>query len=1039
MDLIPYHPLSHLVVGGVFYHTVLKEFLEFVVNIMTSNSSNCNNSINNVRSSMRILNSISAASTTTVAMNQQEVQQNNDICHCFVCDLMTNDIAKGIVSEERPGKKCICKSVFICTSCWNQKRRCSNCQIFCDCYQCNEECDPMKKVKMWTISEGTNCSICQRVNISVECNAAERICATCTNSMINDDGEDETGGLFDEDVADNNHSFGGYELVPKVPVPLEILNSSATNTISRTQAAKENLLKKKAKGRKKPLSTISDELSPASPRASSNMHNTSSASTLIANNALSQLRQTTFTSFGVLPQQTSSLLVQSPVGTSIVNTTLTPTEANISSLTSNTRGSDNQQQSNSAAVADRALSTNNSADEDCDDLLIKKKRRRTSYIWQYGEECVVVDKGTGLSFNGYKCHHCGWIGKYSSSTTGAAKHLKFDCVPLRSKFLRSGDNCMDSTTDNLSRSVENSPTIGNRTISQLSTSGTSTINTDPKKQTVLFRGKDGTVSFQRPKESLNPVILRGVINDMILVDELPFEFVEKKGFRNLLSFVTPNFKPFSRRTVKEDIVLLMTPQRKQALRTFLQTCIEKENTGFSFTTDIYTNTTQKKAYMSVTVHFIMRGHNWTLYNTLLGFEQIESPHTGHNIASKFSKIVSFYGLNKNVFSCTLDNAGNNDTFVNSMHNRKREIPLMLEGEFFHVRCNAHCYNLIAQDGIKLLREPLADIRTFIKCIRTPKSHEEFERHISEDRNSEVLCKKARPSFDVRTRWNSTYDMIASVLPYAEVIDTMSHMTFDDVVVDPETNELRSSKVTIPVFPPEFWTNLEDLKQFLKPLKDTTEMLSARKTPTAHLVVGEVQILKETIDRVGPLEEQFVNNAADKMATKFAKYYSNLPKAFIIAHILDPRAKTKFVELMQLDEEGNDLVTLCNDTIRVVFDKFFKGPPTQVLEKSSPMLPEINGQLVGISSYQARLALLSKVNQNSIQTGTERELTQQVLPDDLQVYLSEPLVPYEANEHFDILLWWRKNEYKFPKLVNMATLFLGKYYAINNNLHLPCLL
>ena len=56
----------------------------------------------------------------------------------------------------------------------------------------------------------------------------------------------------------------------------------------------------------------------------------------------------------------------------------------------------------------------------------------------------------------------------------------------------------------------------------------------------------------------------------------------------------------------------------------------------------------------------------------------------------------------------MDNASNNDTFVAYMKSMKRDIPLMLDGEFFQNRYNAHCYNLIAQDGLAaLLKEPLA--------------------------------------------------------------------------------------------------------------------------------------------------------------------------------------------------------------------------------------------------------------------------------------------------------------------------------------------
>ena len=160
--------------------------------------------------------------------------------------------------------------------------------------------------------------------------------------------------------------------------------------------------------------------------------------------------------------------------------------------------------------------------------------------------------------------------------------------------------------------------------------------------------------------------------------------------------------------MRNDLVKIMTPQCKQALRNFLHSCIEKENTGFCCTTDITTNTLQKKAYMAVTVHFIIREHNWTLYNTLLSFEQIQSPHTGYNIASKFHKTIAYYELQNNIFSSTLDNTSNNDAFVDSISHR---IPLMLDGQFFQNRCNAHIYNLIAQDALISLRTPKRVLRS----------------------------------------------------------------------------------------------------------------------------------------------------------------------------------------------------------------------------------------------------------------------------------------------------------------------------------------
>ena len=228
---------------------------------------------------------------------------------------------------------------------------------------------------------------------------------------------------------------------------------------------------------------------------------------------------------------------------------------------------------------------------------------------------------------------------------------------------------------------------------------------EPKVQTLLVSAKNGALGFVNP--GLNFSHLRGLIGDWVASSEIPFEAVENEEFMAIINYLCPQYKQIGRKTVRDDIVRVLLPQRKEILKTFFQKCITTEDTGFSFTTDIYTNTTQKMAYMAVTIHFIVRSHEWQLYHTLIGFEQIDSPHTGPYIAAKFSKIITSYGLERNVFSCTMDNASNNDTFVAYMRSRKRDIPLMLDGEFFQSRCNAHCYNLIAQDGLALLKEPLA--------------------------------------------------------------------------------------------------------------------------------------------------------------------------------------------------------------------------------------------------------------------------------------------------------------------------------------------
>jgi hypothetical protein len=159
------------------------------------------------------------------------------------------------------------------------------------------------------------------------------------------------------------------------------------------------------------------------------------------------------------------------------------------------------------------------------------------------------------------------------------------------------------------------------------------------------------------------------------------------------------------------------------------------------------------------------------------------------------------------------------------------------------------------------------------------------------------------------------------------------------------------------------------------------------------LIGEVQLLQEAIDKVSLIEDQFVVHAADKMAYKFAKYYGILPKSFVIAHILDPRAKMKFVEL-QHGESNSEIVQYFSTTMRTTFDKYFK--PAVAEEEIGVRIPtaqstiELSTQIRQASTINERLALLSQVTQARSTNNASHVPTQQHLPDELQIYLAEPL-------------------------------------------------
>ena len=106
-----------------------------------------------------------------------------------------------------------------------------------------------------------------------------------------------------------------------------------------------------------------------------------------------------------------------------------------------------------------------------------------------------------------------------------------------------------------------------------------------------------------------------------------------------------------------------------------------------------------------------------------------------------------------ILTITLDNASNNDSFIQSL------IPDVIRGGEYHIRCFAHVANLAAQDALKSIEPVIQQLRMGIKCVRMSTKYLE---------SLEQLCAVnqipfVKPILDVKTRWNSTFDMLVRAL------------------------------------------------------------------------------------------------------------------------------------------------------------------------------------------------------------------------------------------------------------------------------------
>ena len=146
-------------------------------------------------------------------------------------------------------------------------------------------------------------------------------------------------------------------------------------------------------------------------------------------------------------------------------------------------------------------------------------------------------------------------------------------------------------------------------------------------QTLAFEPKmNGEEGFQLVPTAFTVEASRKALTEIIILDELPFRFVEGYGFQRYSTTLQPKLQirdiP-SRQTVARDVIGINGVEREK-LREALK------GRRVCLTMDTWTSI-QNLCYMSLTGHFI--DDDWNLHKRILNFCQVED-HRGKTIGRK---------------------------------------------------------------------------------------------------------------------------------------------------------------------------------------------------------------------------------------------------------------------------------------------------------------------------------------------------------------------------------------------------------------------
>ena len=224
--------------------------------------------------------------------------------------------------------------------------------------------------------------------------------------------------------------------------------------------------------------------------------------------------------------------------------------------------------------------------------------------------------------------------------------------------------------------------------------------------------------------------IRMALARMIIVDELPFRFVEHDGFICFMGVFEPRFPVPSHLMVARDYIKLWFGEREKLI-SYL-----KLGQRVSLTTNTWTSI-QNVNYMCLTCHYI--DGDWTYQKRILNFFIVPN-HKWETIGKTIERCLNDWGI-KMVITIIVDNAKSNNVALNYLK-KKLEMKdgCKLGGRFLHMRCVAHILNLIVQEGLKGIHNSIIKVRTVVRYVKlSPKKMDRFKEAVKDEKSNLKVC------------------------------------------------------------------------------------------------------------------------------------------------------------------------------------------------------------------------------------------------------------------------------------------------------------
>lgn len=539
----------------------------------------------------------------------------------------------------------------------------------------------------------------------------------------------------------------------------------------------------------------------------------------------------------------------------------------------------------------------------------------------------------------------------------------------------------------------------------------------------------------------------------IVLDDQPFRVVSVESFRRFCACMytrSTKIIPKSPHTIRKRVIDLYQENRVRYIMYISNICkfnvdriqnvLGSINHKLSATTDIWTAPNQD-SFMAITVHWI--DDSWKLHNILLDFVSVPGIHTGERLAQEFTEVLELWNLRYKILGITLDSASNNAKMTDYLE----ESGILDIGN--HHKCFAHALNLACKEAIKCFDDKIRPLRNIVKKIRYSSKrisqlkafyHENIQKKDNRDEEcDEMVDIFLKPTLDVETRWNSTYDMIERACKIKSYLTPLSE----------QLDQERSRNTATEVLTDASWKIFLELCKFLKPFKAATIQSNAELTATMSYVIPMYNTLlnilethtknykkklvkvenldhelkqakttatrKETIrdELKGLLSSEMYQdllNASEMAFEKLKNYFDTSQDACDVATILDPRLKLEYFGHDEIEESEKQ----------------------QKMAQAKATLVEHLNVFSTYTGYQSDSSATSDKSSSSMASQKSLELIPTIFSQkkknnsrdkQLQDYLNSHGITDKKDPNA-ALSWWKIKEDCFPLIAHLAKQYLA---------------